>query len=479
MSSSVITATTTTSSTAAKNESDSEKLKKSQSQDSIKPIDSDQQESLVVVEPPSVIEPPQPIVNDSPAQQQTSKQEQQQTSTPKSVLASPSQDPVKLPDNQDTTSTKSTLTTTTTTTTIVTKKKEDEAVTSKNIPLNPSITSKIVIEPPVLHQPIPAAGSSSPTHVQPLSSLSPYKSQIAPRQTVISRRNVDRSYTSNLINGSPISMRPNLSQLSFGSPVQSAAGLALKESRQKEKQQLSELNDRFAGYVERVRFLEAQNKKLQLELGILKGKWGQETKQIEKMYQIEIDEARSVLNDTSKVKDNLRVKLERSEQELEVIRTKYSQVEAYLNNEKQKIKDLQEQIAANESEIGLLRRRLQDLQDEEKRYKQEAHRMMNEIQRVSSELECEMKQRLMLENDKQSLEEELLFIKEIHAKELEELKHLALQDAGLDPSLFFKSELANAIREIRQEYESLNQTQRTELEGWYRIKVSLKFLAII
>ena len=79
---------------------------------------------------------------------------------------------------------------------------------------------------------------------------------------------------------------------------------------------MSELNDRFAGYVERVRFLEAQNKKLQIELDMLKSKWGQETKHIEKMYQVELEEARSVLNDTAKTKDGLQVKLDRSEQEL-------------------------------------------------------------------------------------------------------------------------------------------------------------------
>jgi len=191
---------------------------------------------------------------------------------------------------------------------------------------------------------------------------------------------------------------------------------------------------------------------------------------------VELDEARSVLNDTSKNKDGLQVKLDKYEHELERIRRKYAEVEETLENDKVKISSLLDQIAANESEIGLLKRRLADLQDEEKRYKQEILRMMNEIQRVQNELENEMKQRLMLENDKQSLEEELVFLKEIHAKEIDELKHLSLQESGIDPTMFFKSELANAIKEIREEYENLNQSQRAELEGWYRIKVNYKII---
>jgi hypothetical protein len=44
------------------------------------------------------------------------------------------------------------------------------------------------------------------------------------------------------------------------------AFLFFRENREREKRELSHLNDRFASYIERVRYLEAQNKKLQLEL---------------------------------------------------------------------------------------------------------------------------------------------------------------------------------------------------------------------
>jgi predicted nucleic acid-binding Zn-ribbon protein len=360
-------------------------------------------------------------------------------------------------------------TTISTTTTVVTKK--EESITNKPIPTSlptviPSKREEVIKPVPVpVPVSVPVSSTVEPSTVLSVYSSYPYKSNISPRHTVISRRqatNTERnvSYQSSNFNSSlAIQTRPTVLQS------------GLRETREKEKRELGELNDRFAGYVERVRFLEAQNKKLQLELNSLKGKWGQETKQIEKMYQIELDEARSVLNDTSKTKDTIQVKLEKAEYEFESLKKKYYDLEKYLNVDKERIKSLQDQIAANESEIGLLRRRLNDLQDEEKRYKQETQRVRNEIERVSNELENEMKQRLMLENDKQSLEEELCFIKEVHAKEIEEIKHLAFQESGIDPSQFFKSELSTAIREIREEYESLNVSQRNEMEGWYRIKV--------
>jgi intermediate filament protein if len=60
----------------------------------------------------------------------------------------------------------------------------------------------------------------------------------------------------------------------------------------------------------------------------------------------------------------------------------------------------------------------------------------------------------------------------MHTKELEELKHAAFKDSGINPEEFFRNELTNAIREIRREYESANQAQRVELDRMYRLKVT-------
>lgn len=43
-----------------------------------------------------------------------------------------------------------------------------------------------------------------------------------------------------------------------------------REDRRREKRELIHLNDRFASYIERVRYLEAENKKLQYELDHLR-----------------------------------------------------------------------------------------------------------------------------------------------------------------------------------------------------------------
>jgi hypothetical protein len=60
-----------------------------------------------------------------------------------------------------------------------------------------------------------------------------------------------------------------------GGGGQSTALVGFNATRQRDKRELVQLNDKFAQYVEKVRFLEAQNRKLVLEIEALRGRSGQ------------------------------------------------------------------------------------------------------------------------------------------------------------------------------------------------------------
>jgi hypothetical protein len=97
---------------------------------------------------------------------------------------------------------------------------------------------------------------------------------------------------------------------------------------------------------------------------------------------------------------------------------------------------------------------------------------MIDIQRITKDLDHVTLTRIELENEKQSLEEEIHFLKKVHFEEVEELKQMNIIGTTLDPTNFFKNELSNAVKNIREEYEQLNQQQRTELQSWYQTKVT-------
>lgn len=94
----------------------------------------------------------------------------------------------------------------------------------------------------------------------------------------------------------------------------------VKETRDREKKDMQDLNGRFASYIEKVRFLEAQNRKLADELEKLKSKWGKETTAIKAMYQAELDEARRLLDEAEKDKARFQIRVDSLEQELEEAR---------------------------------------------------------------------------------------------------------------------------------------------------------------
>lgn len=149
---------------------------------------------------------------------------------------------------------------------------------------------------------------------------SPFVRPIIANRSVIVTRTSPSQYSSlRMSSGSRIS---SSGSASFGpgagyyASVSNTGMSAMKESHQKEKRDMQDLNEKFANYLEKVRFLEAQNRKLADELKGLKDKWGRETSQIKAMYEVELEEARKLLDDTTKEKARLEIRVASLEDEL-------------------------------------------------------------------------------------------------------------------------------------------------------------------
>jgi len=125
-------------------------------------------------------------------------------------------------------------------------------------------------------------------------SSSTYRSAMGPRVTNIQRTRqsalgggsagvMTRAYQSFQSSGGSIG--PGLAALAnFGVPLRGGqntnmALVGFNATRQRDKRELVQLNDKFAQYIEKVRFLEAQNRKLVLELEALRSRSGQYVKQ--------------------------------------------------------------------------------------------------------------------------------------------------------------------------------------------------------
>jgi intermediate filament protein if len=252
-------------------------------------------------------------------------------------------------------------------------------------------------------------------------------------------------------------------------PVKALAVAAIKQKRDQEKQVLNQLNDRFAKYIDRVKFLEGQNKKLLAELEELRQHWGEQSRQIRERYEPELLEARATIDDTTREKAVSEIRAKRSEYEVANFKRQYDDALSLIQQDKNKMANLEYLYQENQVELDLLRRQMHDAESDIEKYKKEVVRLNEDLQRLLSDLDQETLKRVKLENEKQTLEEQIPFLNAIHEQEMAELRSMQA-GSHIDPAQFYRHELERAIRDIRGDFEDLSEQQKRELEEWYKIK---------
>jgi len=272
-------------------------------------------------------------------------------------------------------------------------------------------------------------------------------------------------------------MERSMTYSTVGTPAGGYTSLSAKgvldvtASRHKEKKDMQDLNERLANYIEKVRFLEAQNRRMADELEKLKGKWGKETEMIKAMYEAELAEARKLLDDAVREKSRLEIRVTSIEEYLEDLKLRLEAALKDAADSRERADRNNQQLSDYEGEIALLRRRLESLEGDRDKEKGLLKRLQDSLNAARSDLDNETLLHIDAENRRQTLEEELEFLKAVHEQELKELQAMAYRDTTSENREFWKNEMGQCLREIQQAYDDKIDGIRTELEGYYNLKV--------
>ncbi|KAK4299806.1 hypothetical protein Pmani_027949 [Petrolisthes manimaculis] len=245
-------------------------------------------------------------------------------------------------------------------------------------------------------------------------------------------------------------------------------------SRLQEKVELQTLNDRLAAYIDRVRSLEVENSRLNLQVETIQESVTKEVVSMKGLYEQELSDARKLLDDTAREKAQLQIDVGKLRSDNEDLRLKLikkerdlASTEKALSAAEGQVSDLATKLNASEAERKKLTSELRDLRDE-------VGRLSRQLAEAKKQLESETLMRVDLENRCQSLKEELQFKQQVYEQEVTETKkrkHVELSEIDGRLQSEYEAKLADALKELREQYEEQLLNNRSEIEMLYETKI--------
>uniref|UniRef100_A0A3B3QCY6 Lamin A/C n=1 Tax=Paramormyrops kingsleyae TaxID=1676925 RepID=A0A3B3QCY6_9TELE len=245
-------------------------------------------------------------------------------------------------------------------------------------------------------------------------------------------------------------------------------------TRLQEKEDLCNLNDRLAVYIDKMRSLELENAGLRMRVSESETEVGRQLSGVKAAYETELADARKSLDSVAKERARLQLELGKVQGDYMELKARNTKKEADLAAALARLKDLEALLNAKEASLSTALGEKRSLEAEVRDLKPQLSKLEGSLNDTKKQLQNEMLMRVNAENKMQTLKEELEFQKNIYSEELRETKRrhenrMVEVDSGRQSD--YESKLALALAEMREQHEEQLKMYKSDIEKTYNSKL--------
>ncbi|XP_040914175.1 lamin-B1 [Toxotes jaculatrix] len=245
-------------------------------------------------------------------------------------------------------------------------------------------------------------------------------------------------------------------------------------TRLQEKQQLSDLNDRLAVYIDKVRSLESENEVLHLKISEREDVRSREVTGLKALYETELADARRCLDDSSKERAWLQIELGKIKSDYDQLLQNYNKRDSEAAGAQARLKDVEAQLNSKEAMLATALSEKRGLEATLADLQEQLQELDTGLAQAKKHLSDEMLLRIDLENRCQSLTEEMDFRKSMHEEEVKDARQryetrLVEVDCGRKEEYEYK--LTQALADMRAQNEEQIKIYKDNMESTYLTKL--------